>query len=59
MPKEHMTRLLEAPSFLAHIAVEKFCDGLPVSCWDVPTAIIKALRDEYIHIRPELVDFVA
>lgn len=30
MPKELMPRLLGAPSLLAHIAVEKFCDGLPL-----------------------------
>ena len=30
MPKEVFPRLLAAPSLLAHIAVDKFCDGLPL-----------------------------
>lgn len=29
MPRELMPRVLAAPSLLAHIAVDKFCDGLP------------------------------
>jgi len=29
MPKELMPRLLAAPSLLAHIIVDKYCDGLP------------------------------
>jgi hypothetical protein len=30
MPEELFPRLLAAPSLLAHIAVDKFCDGLPL-----------------------------
>ena len=30
MPAEAFPRLLAAPSLLAHIAVDKFCDGLPL-----------------------------
>lgn len=30
LPKETLTRCLAAPSLLAHIAIDKYCDGLPL-----------------------------